>query len=428
MKKCLIIGGGISGLTAASYLASNKIKVTLLESSPKLGGRAYSFYDQETQTTLDNGQHIMMGCFNDTIDLINLIEAENNFIFQKNLKIGFLHEESGNIYLNADKWFYPFSLLSAVLNFKIFNNQNKRQLIKFLLTLPFQNKNKLSSITVKQWLIESDQTENLIKHFWEIIGIGALNSSINKTSALLFYEIITRIFFRGNFASTIILQKFGLSKSLIDPLNSFIVKNEGEILLSNKVNRIVIEEDAAVSVIIGDVKLNNYDYLISAIPLYALARIIDLNNLNLNTQFEYSSILNIHLWIEGLNLKEKFYGFLDSPLHWIFLKDEHFNIVISDADYLVEKDQSEIMELVISELKRFFPLGNGAVKKYKIIKEKKATFIPSNKANKLRPEAETNIRNLFLAGDWTNTGLPATIESAVKSGRVAAEKVLEKIK
>lgn len=83
MKKCLIIGGGISGLTAASYLVSKKIKVTLLESSPKLGGRAYSFFDQETQTILDNGQHIMMGCFNETLDLLNLIEAKDNFIFQK---------------------------------------------------------------------------------------------------------------------------------------------------------------------------------------------------------------------------------------------------------------------------------------------------------------------------------------------------------
>lgn len=142
MKKCLIIGGGISGLTAASYLVSKKIKVTLLESSPKLGGRAYSFFDQETQTILDNGQHIMMGCFNETLDLLNLIEAKDNFIFQKNLKIEFLHEEFGNINLNADKWFYPFNLLSALLKFKIFDNRDKLQLIKFLLSLPFQSKKK----------------------------------------------------------------------------------------------------------------------------------------------------------------------------------------------------------------------------------------------------------------------------------------------
>ncbi|MDY0083891.1 MAG: FAD-dependent oxidoreductase, partial [Ignavibacteriaceae bacterium] len=168
-------------------------------------------------------------------------------------------------------------------------------------------------------------------------------------------------------------------------------------------------------------------FIISAVPLYNLERIIDLNILNINNQFEYSTILNIHLWIDELDLQEKFYGFLDSPLHWIFVKDEHYNIVISDADYLAEKDQNEIMKIVISELKKFFPVSAYDIKKYKIIKEKRATFIPDNKANRLRPKAETKIKNLFLAGDWTDTGLPATIESAVKSGRIAAEKVLENI-
>lgn len=427
MKKCLIIGGGISGLTAASYLSSKKIKVTVLESTPKLGGRAYSFFDQETHTNLDNGQHIMMGCFKDSLALIDLIAAKDNFIFQNRLKIEFLHEKFGNIHLNANRWFYPFNLLTALLNFKVFNSQDKLQLLKFLLALPFQSKRKLSNITVKQWLIESNQTENLIKYFWEIIGIGALNSGINKASALLFYEIITQIFFRGNFASTIILQKYGLSESLINPLNDFIIKNEGDILLSKKVSKLLIEKNIVVSVLAGEEKFSDYDYVISAIPLYALERIIDLNILNINNQFEYSTILNIHLWIEGLNLKEKFYGFLDSPLHWIFVKDEHYNIVISDADYLAEKEQNEIMEMVISELKRFFPIADDDIKKYRIIKEKRATFIPNNRVNKLRPKTDTKIKNLILAGDWTDTGLPATIESAVKSGRIAAEKVLENI-
>ncbi|MDY0083370.1 MAG: oleate hydratase, partial [Ignavibacteriaceae bacterium] len=341
MKKCLVIGGGIAGLTAASYLSSKKIKVKLLESSPKPGGRAYSFFDQETQTILDNGQHIMMGCFKDTLALIDLIDARDNFIFQKNLRIEFLHKESGNSNLNAVNWFYPFNLLSALLKFKVFDSRDKLQLIKFLITLPFVSKKKLSNLTVKQWLIESDQTENLIKYFWEIIAIGALNSGINKASALLFYKVITQIFFRGNFASTIILQKYGLSKSLIEPLNNFIVKNEGDILLSKKVNGLVIEKDFVVSVLAGEEKLSDYDFIISAVPLYNLERIIDLNILNINNQFEYSTILNIHLWIDELDLQEKFYGFLDSPLHWIFVKDEHYNIVISDADYLAEKDQNE---------------------------------------------------------------------------------------
>ena len=90
MKKCVVIGGGVAGLTAAAYLAKNKFKVTLIESSPKLGGRAYSFSDQNTNSTIDNGQHILMGCYTDTLRFLKLIGAQTNFIYQQRLEVNFL--------------------------------------------------------------------------------------------------------------------------------------------------------------------------------------------------------------------------------------------------------------------------------------------------------------------------------------------------
>ena len=243
----------------------------------------------------------------------------------------------------------------------------------------------------------------------------------------MFYEVITQIFFRGNFASTIILPKYGLSESLIDPARNFIVQNGGEIILSSKVEELILKRNKVSSVVTREKGLSDFDFVISAIPVYALEKIIDLKYLSIQNQFEQSTILNIHLWIDKLDLKEKFYGFLDSPLHWIFVKDNHFNVVISDANYLANWEQDELLKMVINELNRFFPIDKNDVKTFKVIKEKRATFIPDNKTEKLRPKAETSIENLLLAGDWTDTGLPATIEAAVKSGRIAAEKVLEKL-
>lgn len=427
MNKCLIIGGGISGLTAASYLSSKQVKVTLLESSPKLGGRTYSFFDENTQTTLDNGQHILMGCYNETLALFNLVQARDNFLYQKNLRIEFLKEGSTNVFLNASKYIYPFNLLSALWRFRAFEKWDKFFVLKFLAVLPFASTKKLEKQTVAEWLDDSDQSENLIKNFWEIICIGALNSGLEKASALMFYEVITQIFFRGNFASTIILPKYGLSESLIDPARNFIVQNGGEIILSSKVEELILKRNKVSSVVTREKGLSDFDFVISAIPVYALEKIIDLKYLSIQNQFEQSTILNIHLWIDKLDLKEKFYGFLDSPLHWIFVKDNHFNVVISDANYLANWEQDELLKMVINELNRFFPIDKNDVKTFKVIKEKRATFIPDNKTEKLRPKAETSIENLLLAGDWTDTGLPATIEAAVKSGRIAAEKVLEKL-
>ena len=115
---------------------------------------------------------------------------------------------------------------------------------------------------------------------------------------------------------------------------------------------------------------------------------------------------------------------LDSPLHWIFVKEKHINIVISDANYLVDKTKEEILKFVIEELMQYISIKDEDIQRYKIIKEKRATFVPNINTLDKRPNSETPIKNLFLAGDWTNTGLPSTIESAVKSGRIAAELIL----
>jgi zeta-carotene desaturase len=164
--------------------------------------------------------------------------------------------------------------------------------------------------------------------------------------------------------------------------------------------------------------------VISAIPLYALEKIIPKNTLNINLELEYSTILNIHIWLKENNLNEKFYGLLDSTLHWIFVKENHVNIVISDANYLADKSKEEIYDLVTEELLQFTSITRENILKYKIIKEKRATFVPAIETLNMRPNSKTSIKNLFLAGDWTNTGLPSTIESAVKSGRIAADFIL----
>jgi len=118
---------------------------------------------------------------------------------------------------------------------------------------------------------------------------------------------------------------------------------------------------------------------------------------------------------------------LNSPLHWIFAKENHINIVISDANYLVDKTKVEILNFVIEELVQYTNIKDEDIQQYKIIKEKRATFVPNVSTLEKRPNSKTPVKNLFLAGDWTNTGLPSTIESAVKSGRIAAELVLNEI-
>lgn len=423
-KKVIVIGCGFAGLTAAAYLTKNNYKVTLLEASPKLGGRAYSFLDKETNTILDNGQHILMGCYYETLNFLSLIKASENFYFQKRLVVNFVKEEFNVLSLKSFPVFHPFNLLVALLRYKAINFSERMSLIKVFLKLPFYSVKKLSQMNVKKWLEEENQSKNVQDSFWRILAVGSLNTSLEKASAKIFVDILRQIFLTGKKAATIVLPKYGLSESYCKNAEDFIRNNGGEIILSTAANKLVLKSNMVSEIHTSNKMYTDFDFVISTIPAFAISRIID-EKFQINIpEFTYSSILNIHLWIKDKSFPEGFYGLINSPIHWVFNKGIYLNIVISDADDLVNKSDEELMKVVKSEIKRFFLLDPESISSYKIIKEKRATFIPSNEILDKRPQQQTKIKNLVLAGDWIDTGLPSTIESAVKSGRMAADIIL----
>lgn len=420
-KKVIVIGGGFSGLSAAAYLANKKYKVTLLEASPKLGGRAYSFLDKETNTFLDNGQHILMGCYHYTLEFLSLIGAKENFYFQKRLEVNFVKEKFQVFPLKSFPLVYPINLLIGLLSYQAISLKDRIRLLKVFFKLPFYNSNKFLKLTVSEWLEKEKQSQQNHNTFWKIIAVGALNTSIEKASAKIFIDNLKQIFLEGNKAAIIVLPKYGLSESYCKNAEEYIARNGGEIILSQPVEKLVISENRVTEIHTSQKVFLNFDFVISAIPSFALNRIVDYENNFVVSDFKYSSILNIHIWLKKNEIPDGFFGLINSPLHWVFNKGTHLNIVISDADELVSKSDEDLIDMVKSEMQKFFLVDPGLISTYKIIKEKRATFIPSKDSLNKRPSQKTPIKNLILAGDWVDTGLPSTIESAVKSGKVAAD-------
>lgn len=192
-------------------------------------------------------------------------------------------------------------------------------------------------------------------------------------------------------------------------------------MFSETVEEIIIDNNYVKNIRTSKNTYYNYDYIIFAVPHYSLMKIIKDESIIPSINFEYSTIVNIHIWLKENKLEKQFYGLIDSPVHWVFNKGTHLNLVISDANYLAEKSNEEIFDMAAVELKKFLRIEREKITEIRVIKEKRATFIPSNDVVDRRPSQKTKIKNLILAGDWVNTGLPSTIESAVKSGRTAAE-------
>lgn len=422
MAKIIVIGGGFAGLSAAAFLSNSGHTVILYEASPKLGGRAYSFKDTVTNDIIDNGQHILMGCYKYTLDFLNLIGAKKNLIFQKKLNVNFIHKEKGITPLKSELLPYPFNLLSAILTYKAISIIERLRILKLMLKLPFIDLNSLKELSIDEWLIGEGQTENCKKALWEILAVGTLNTNTHKASAYIFVLILKEIFFKGNFASTIIISKTGLSEMYCNDTQSFIEKNKGKIFLSHRVDEIIVDNGFIKEIIVNGKAINDFDFVITAVPSYSLNKMLR-DDIAAKPELSYSSILTIHLWLKQNNLSELFYGLIDSPVHWVFNHKKYITIVISDADKYKEKSKDEILEIVLSELKTFLKISSEQITSSKIIKEKRATFIPSKDILFERPESQTKIHNLFLAGDWTNTGLPSTIESAVKSGKTVVNKI-----
>lgn len=424
MANCFVIGGGFAGLSAAVHLANNNHKVKLIEASPKLGGRAYSFKHDAQNTIIDNGQHIMMGCYLFTLEFLELINSLDSIYVQPHLEINFVDRQKKKYKLDTGEVTYPFNILTALKDYDALSKSEKALVVKLFLKIAVCNPKHYEEISTKEFLGKNHQTENSINALWEIIHVGTMNCKMEESSAAIFIRILKEIFFTINNSTKIILPKVGLSEMYCDRSAEFLEGKGSEISLSEKLIKIEFSDESGKAKVLTTSKkrYTEFDYLVLAIPPDQLQKILpETEKYNL-PRYEFSPILNIHLWLSENQFNERFYGLINSKIHWLFNNDKHITLVTSAADEFIPMSNEEILELVFKELSEYFEeFKSGYVIDHLIIKEKRATFKPTIENSVARQNLKSNYNNILFAGDWTNTGLPATIESAVKSGEAASD-------
>jgi zeta-carotene desaturase len=444
----VVIGGGVSGLAAAVDLTSHGFSVLLVEQKQHCGGRTYSFVHKETGDEVDNGQHLMMGCYRSTLKFLTTIGALSTVTIQKNLSVAFQHSERGLFRLQAVSLPAPLNVLVGLLRFKSLTFLQRLSLLRVGVALLFARPDddaQLQSLTVSEWLAQLHQPEVNKKYLWDILAIGTLNDSPSVVSAALFVKVLQFAFLGRRVNSSMVIPRKGLSSVLVDPAINFLTQNKSVVMTNTGVDRVVIKERSVVGVVLNSGETVSTRAIVSAVPYFDAPRIfregtdVQLSELQSPGNFVSSAIVTVHLWFDKDFVGEEFVALLDSPIHWVFNKSKmygkregeisYLSLVISGAANFVEREKEEMVALAVSELNRFYPRCADATLIHSlVIKEKRATFSPRVGVERFRPSHTTSVKNLFLAGDWTDTKLPATIEGAAQSGYACsalARKVLQ---
>ena len=433
-SRVAVVGGGLAGLATGCALASSGLRVTLFERRPYLGGRASSYQHPGTGEVVDNCQHVLLGCCTNLIKFYEQLGVENKIRWYDRLT--FLEPGGRASAIEPSKLPAPFHNAPAFLRASCLNLADKLSVAAAMTFLAPANPRDTGE-SFLAWLHRLGQTKQAIERFWKPILVSALNEELDHMSVPYAAQVVRESFLKSAAAGRMGVPSVPLT-DLYGVAGDYISARGGEIRFRCSVESFSPESDKVNLLVSADEM--NFDYVVFAVPFDVLSRILPQtpNAESLRqvlARFETSPITGIHLWFDRQITDLDHAVLLDRTIQWMFHKSKllgrsengsgsYVELVVSSSKAFVEKSREQIIELALAELREFFPGAREAkLVKSTVIKEVHATYSPQPGVNAFRPHAETVWPRVFLAGDWTATGWPATMEGAVRSGYIAAQAV-----
>jgi len=441
-KRVVVLGGGLAGLSAALRLIYLGFAVTLIEKRPFLGGRAFSFFDPNEQVEVDNGQHVFLGCCTYYIEYLDKIGALDKAYLQSRLKVVVVKDgKRGTI--GSTPWLGRMHLFPSFLRYPHRGFIDKLRaaygLASMALTRRKDGPSALDRESAYDWLKRHGQSDRAIAALWNMILLPSLNDDVRDASADMAIMLFQAGLLKGPAEAAIGLSSVGLTSLNGDPALELLTKRGADMALGKTVRSIDIDNGRVTGIVLSDGGRVEADLYVSALPFGMLLDSLpdDVSQsgfFSRAAKLGSSPIVSVHLWYDRQIMDEEFVAFLDSPVQWVFNKSRIQGIGNTDGQYVcislsgawrfIDRPKEVLAAEFIADMARLFPkAGEARVVRSLVVKEPQATFSSAPGAAEGRLPQATPIKNLFLAGEWTDVGWPATMEGAVRSGVFAAEAV-----
>jgi len=408
-----VVGAGLAGLAAAVRLAAEGRDVRLYEAGHHAGGRCRSYLDAELGCRIDNGNHLLLAGNHRAIGYLEQIGALDTLEGPPNAVFPFIDAKTGQRWtLRPNRGVLPWWILSSD------RRVPGTRAIDYLAVLALRRADP--SATVAEAF---DRRERVFGCLWEPLAVAALNTSADRASASLFWRILRETLRQGGAACRPLVPRNGLSETFVDPALSRLRAQGAEIHFGARLRSLHFALDRVTELEFdsGRVGLGRVDSLILAVPAAVAARLVPA----LTVPDTYSPIVNAHFRCAVPRGSPHFVGMIGGTAEWIFRKREVLSVTVSAAGRVVDQPADELRDVLWRDAALAYRLPAYPVPPARIVKERRATFLTSPAQLLRRPPPTTRWKNLLLAGDYVDTGLPATIEGAIASGLGAAARAFE---
>jgi len=442
-KRVAVVGGGLAGMAAALALVENGCRVDLFEQKHRLGGRVGSFHDPRTGEQVDYCMHVAMGCCTNFLDFIRRTGVED--CFQRHRRLTFIGPNGDVCKFTSWPWLpAPLHLLPGFARLRYLTLGERLSIARCLMRLGRLKADDRRDKTAGEWLREQRQSQRTIDRFWSVILVSALGETVERVDLSMARKVFLDGFLRSAQGYEVLLPRIPLGEVFGRRVADRLRQSGVGIHLGSPVRSIGTLEARAESLTLADGRQFPFDALILAVPWTAIERLLLPEQRTLLhrdwdvQQIESSAITAVHLWFDREITSLPHAALVGRVSQWIFRHSpseqasanretsERYQVVISASQRLADLPGDELLTRVLGDLRSAFPKAKAArLLHHRIVTERNAVFSVTPEAQQRRLPTETGVCNVYLAGDWTQSGWPATMEGAVLSGYRAASMVVQ---